>query len=191
MAEVALYYDLGSPYGYLTAMRIEAVLGREVEFRPVLLGAIFNMRGRGSWSQTPARADEIAEVERRAADYGLPPVVWPEPWPNNGLFVMRAAIVAGQMRRGKEFALAAFRAAFQEGRDLSQLTEIDRIALEVGLDAVRVVEELSNPRVKQRLVDATQDAWDAGVRGVPTILVDGVPYFGDDQLDLVARDLAG
>lgn len=98
MAEpkVALYYDLGSPYGYLTAMRIEDVLGREVEFRPVLLGAIFAMRDRGSWSQTPARDAEIAEVEGRAAAYGLPPVVWPDPWPNNGLFVMRAAIVADE-----------------------------------------------------------------------------------------------
>lgn len=189
-AHVALYYDLGSPYGYLTAMRIEQVLEREVEFRPVLLGAIFNMRGRGSWSQTPARAEEMAEVERRAAGYGLPPMVWPDPWPGNGLFVMRAAIVAGQMRRGKAFALEAFRAAFQEGRDLSQLTEIDRIAVAARLDAVRVVEELSNPKVKQALVDATQAAWDAGVRGVPTVMVDGVPYYGDDQLDLVARDLA-
>lgn len=191
MADVALYYDLGSPYGYLAAERIEGLLGREVEFRPVLLGAIFGQRGTGSWSQTPARADGIAEVERRAAEYGLPPVVWPDPWPGNGLFVMRAAIVAGQLRRGKPFAQAAYRAAFQEGRDLSKLTEIDRIATDVGLDAVRVVEELSNPKVKQALVDATAAAWDAGVRGVPTTLVDGVAYFGDDQLDLVARDLAG
>ncbi|MBJ7473171.1 MAG: DsbA family protein, partial [Solirubrobacteraceae bacterium] len=189
--QVALYYDLGSPYGYLAAERIEALLGREVEFRPVLLGAIFGKRGHGSWSLTPLRDDGIAEVERRAARYGLPPVRWPEPWPGNGLFVMRAAIVADQMRRGKAFALAAYRAAFVEGRDLSQLREIDRIATDVGLDAVRVVEELSNPRVKQKLVDATTAAWEAGVRGVPTVLVGDVPYFGDDQLDLVARDLAG
>lgn len=193
MAEpaIALYYDLGSPYGYLASERIEARLGREVEFRPVLLGAIFGMRDRGSWSQTPARADGIAEVERRAAEYGLPPVVWPDPWPGNGLFVMRAAIVAGQMRKGKAFAQAAYRAAFQEGRDLSQLTEIDRIAVDVGLDAVRLIEELTNPKVKQALVDATSAAWDAGVRGVPTTLVGDVAYFGDDQLDLVAHDLAG
>ncbi len=191
MTDVALYYDLGSPYGYLAAERIEALLGREVEFRPVLLGAIFGMRDRGSWSQTPARAEGIAEVERRAAEYGLPPVVWPDPWPGNGLFVMRAAIVAARRGRGKAFAQAAYRAAFQEGRDLSQLVEIDRVATAARLDAVRVVEELSNPKVKQALVDATAAAWDAGVRGVPTTLVDGVAYFGDDQLDLVARDLAG
>ncbi len=33
----------------------------------------------------------MAEVERRAAEYGLPPVRWPEPWPG----VLAAASEAG------------------------------------------------------------------------------------------------
>lgn len=188
--EVALYFDLGSPYGYLAAARIEELLGREVEFRPILLGGIFQQRGWGSWAQTDARAEGIGEVEARAERYGLPPVVWPDPWPGNGLFVMRAAVVADRMGRGKAFAHAAYRAAFAEGRDLSKLVEIDRVATAAGLDAVRVVEELSNPAIKQRLIDQTAAAWEAGVRGVPTTSIDGVMYFGDDQLDLVAADLA-
>ena len=93
--EVVLFYDLGSPYGYLAAARIEGLLGRAVEFRPILLGGIFQQRGWGSWAQTDARAEGIGEVETRAARYGLPPIVWPDPWPGNGLFVMRAAVVAG------------------------------------------------------------------------------------------------
>lgn len=188
--EIVLFYDLGSPYGYLAAARIEGLLGRDVEFRPILLGGIFQQRGWGSWAQTDARAEGIAEVEARAARYGLPPIVWPDPWPGNGLFVMRAAVVADRMGRGKAFAHAAYRAAFAEGRDLSQLVEIDRVATAAGLDAVRVVEELGNPAIKQRLIDQTAAAWQAGVRGVPTTSIDGVTYFGDDQLDLVAAELA-
>ena len=76
--------------------------------RPRLLGA----DGR-------ARAEGIAEVERRAAAYGLPPLVWPEPWPGNTLFAMRAATFAKQTGRTVSFALAAFRQAFAAGRDLT------------------------------------------------------------------------
>ena len=44
-----------------------AVLGSEVVWEPVLLGAIFAARGFGSWALTDARAAGIEEVERRAA----------------------------------------------------------------------------------------------------------------------------
>ena len=66
----------------------------------------------------PARAEGMAEVERRAAAYGLPPIVWPDPWPGNTLFAMRAATFAKQTGRTVSFALAAFRQAFAAGRDL-------------------------------------------------------------------------
>jgi 2-hydroxychromene-2-carboxylate isomerase len=51
----ALYFDLGSPYAYLAFARAPAVLGVEPRLEPVLLGAIFQARGPGSWSQTDAR----------------------------------------------------------------------------------------------------------------------------------------
>lgn len=115
MSRPELFYDLGSPYAYLAVERAELVLGTAPVLRPVLLGAIFAARGHGSWSQTPARADGIAEVERRAAAYGLPPVRWPTGWPPNTLKAMRAAVWAERHGRGGPFARAAFRRAFAAG----------------------------------------------------------------------------
>jgi|tagenome__1003787_1003787.scaffolds.fasta_scaffold17790688_2 2-hydroxychromene-2-carboxylate isomerase len=53
---VALYFDLGSPYAYLAVLPAEVVLGRPPDLEPVLLGAIFGLRGHRSWSQTAERA---------------------------------------------------------------------------------------------------------------------------------------
>src|SRR6185312_4320441 len=128
MADPALYYDLGSPYAYLAVERAERVLGRAPELRPVLLGAIFAARGHGSWSQTPRRAEGIAEVERRAAAYGLPPVRWPDGWPPNTLPAMRAAVWAGREGRGAAFARAAFRRAFVAGADLEDVALLAAVA---------------------------------------------------------------
>ena len=63
--------DLASPYAYLAVARAASVLGSEPVLRPVLAGAIFGYRGRGSWALTPERAAGEAEIERRAAAYGL------------------------------------------------------------------------------------------------------------------------
>lgn len=56
----AFYYDLGSPYAWLTAERI-----RGATWIPVLLGGIFHATGRSSWARTGRRAAGIAEIERR------------------------------------------------------------------------------------------------------------------------------
>ena len=104
MDAATLYYDLGSPYAYLAVARCERVLGR-VTLQPVLVGAIFAHRGWGSWGVTDERDRNVAEVQRRAAAYGLPAVRWPAGWPNNTLSAMRMAVwallvVAPPMRSG-------------------------------------------------------------------------------------------
>ena len=75
------YYDLGSPYSYLAAERINALLPVVPVWQPVLLGAIYKATGGGSWSVTADRTAGMAEVERRAAARSLPELRWPEPWP--------------------------------------------------------------------------------------------------------------
>ena len=117
------YFDLGSPYAYLTAERISGLFTEaeleQPEWQPILLGGLFKRFGRDSWANGPGREEGIAEVERRAAAYGLPPIVWPEPWPGNTLIAMRVATFAKQTGRTVSFALAAFRQAFAAGRDLT------------------------------------------------------------------------
>src|SRR5881409_293348 len=74
---MVLYFDLGSPYAYLAVERAGRVLGAEPELQPVLAGAIFAHRGYGSWALTDQRAAGEVEIERRAREYGLPPIAWP------------------------------------------------------------------------------------------------------------------
>src|SRR5207249_7352935 len=112
-------FDLGSPYSYLAAERIHEVLPETPLWQPILLGALFKLLGRRSWAQTQARAEGMAEVERRARERGLPPLRWPEPWPGNTLFAMRVATFAAGIGRAVAFSLPAFRQAFVAGRDLS------------------------------------------------------------------------
>ena len=61
MTATTLFLDLGSPYAYLAAERVHSVIPGPVDFQPVLLGAIFQRRGWGSWAQTEHRAVGMAE----------------------------------------------------------------------------------------------------------------------------------
>ncbi len=188
-ARPRLLLDVGSPYAWLAAERAESVLGIEPVWEPVLAGALFAARGWGSWSLTDERAPGMAEVERRAAAYGLPPVRWPEPWPGNMLLAMRCAVAAFEAGAGRAFLLAGLRAGFVHGRDLSDPAAVADVASTAGIEAEALLAAAGSPSVKAALRERTEAAIALGVQGVPTVLVGGQAFWGDDRLEDAARAL--
>ena len=177
------YFDLGSPYAYLAAERIAAsMLPVMPVWQPVLLGGIFRATGGGSWARTEARAGGMAVVERRAAEYGLQPLRWPDPWPGDMLMAMRAATFAKQAGRAVAFALAAFRQAFAAGRDLSVADNVLIAAAACELHPRAVLKAVESRAVKDELRRATDEAVARGVVGVPTVALGDRVLHGDDRL---------
>jgi 2-hydroxychromene-2-carboxylate isomerase len=188
--EPVFYYDLGSPYAYLTAERLQRVLPVVPVWQPILLGGIWQQSGGQSWGVTGEREQGQREIERRADEYGLMPVRWPEGWPNNTLKAMRAAVFAQSIGRAVAFSLAAFRQAFAAGRDLSDVDNILIAAAACELHPNAVLKAIETQSVKDKLKEATAEAYERGVRGVPTIAVGGELYYGDDRLEDAASALA-
>jgi 2-hydroxychromene-2-carboxylate isomerase len=187
MARPVFYYDLGSPYAYLSAERISGLFTEaeleQPEWQPILLGALFKRFGRDSWGTGPARAEGMAEVERRADKYGLPPIAWPKPWPPNSLVAMRAATFAKQTGRAVSFSLAAFRQAFAAGRDLTDADNVMIAGAACELHPRALLKAVETDGVKGALREATDRAGDIGVEGVPSVVVDGEVFWGDDRLE--------
>ena len=181
------FFDLGSPYAYLAAERVNALfaaeLGEPPEWQPVLLGALFKRFSRDSWANGPGRADGLAEVERRAAARGLAPLRWPDPFPGNTLYAMRVATYAKQIGRFVAFSLAAFRQAFASGRDLTDPDNVLLAAAAAEMHPRAVTAAVERESVKRALREATERAGDLGVQGVPTVVVAGEAYWGDDRLE--------
>ena len=188
-ARPVFYYDLGSPYAYLAAERIAEVLPVAPVWQPILLGGIWKVTGGGSWSLSERRGEGMAEVERRAAEYGLQPIRWPAGWPNDTLTAMRAAIFAQKTGRATAFSLAAFRQAFAGGRDLSDTDNVLICAAACELHPRAVLKGIESRTVKDALRTATDEAIGRGVVGVPTVAVGGRLFWGDDHLEDAASEL--
>jgi 2-hydroxychromene-2-carboxylate isomerase len=185
------YYDLGSPYAWLAAERIHQVLPVVAVWQPILLGGIWQRSGGGSWARTERREQGMREIERRAAGYGLLPVKWPDPWPSNTLAAMRAAVFAQQAGRAVAFSLAAFRQAFAAGRDLAEIDNVLIAAAACELHPNAVLKGIELRSTKDRLRAATDEAYERGVRGVPTVAVGDRLFYGDDRLEAAAAELGG
>jgi 2-hydroxychromene-2-carboxylate isomerase len=189
------YYDLGSPYAYLAAERVNGLFveatGLPPVWQPILLGGLFARFGRDSWANGLDRAEGLREVERRASSYGLPPIAWPEPFPGNTLYAMRVATFAKEIGKAVSFASAAFRQAFAGGRDLTDPENVMIAAAACELHPRAVEQAASRDPIKARLREATEEAGDSGVRGVPSLLVGDEVFWGDDRIEDAIEAAAG
>ena len=196
MADAArplFFYDFYSPYSYLAAERVNSVMPVVPEWRPISFGHILKESGRRPWSFDQG-ADHDAHweaIETRAAERGLPEVKRPEGWPIDSYSVIgaRAATFAKGSGRAVAYSLALFRQVFAGGRTLDEDTVlIAGAACELHPNAL--LKGLQSRTVKDELVKATNEAYALGVRGVPTIAVDGELFWGDDRLDEAAAAVA-
>ncbi len=179
------YFGAMSPYSWFAAERIAGLLP-DARWHGVLAGAIFKANGRTSWGLTEAREEGLADCERRAAEHGLGPIRWPEPWPTSDLLVARAMVWADGIGRLQPYALAAMRLSFLEGRDLGELGSVTEAARRSGLDPDELTDGIASEAVKAKLREVNDRALAVGVFGVPTVVIGEDLYWGDDTLERAA-----
>jgi 2-hydroxychromene-2-carboxylate isomerase len=175
------YFAAMSPYSWLAAERIGELLP-PARWIPVTAAFIFKAAGRTSWGLTEERAAGMADTEARAAEHGLGPVRWPDPWPTSDVPIARAMTFADERGELQGFALAAMRLAFLEGWDLARQETILEAGRRSGIEPAELEAALGDEEIKLALRQATDGASAEGVFGVPTVIVDGELFWGDDRL---------
>ena len=191
-ARPVFLYDFYSPYAYLAAARVDEVLPVEPEWRPIAFGVLLRETGRVPWSLREGREAEMAALEARAAERGLPELRWPPGWPaeSYSLLPLRAALVAEDAGRLREFSHAAFREVFVEGRTLEDLDRVAAAGEACGLERGAIEAGIEDPELRERLRASTAAAIERGVTGIPTVMVGDELFWGDDRLEDAAAALA-
>ena len=191
------WFDFISPFGYLASLRIDDIAtrhGRTVDWRPLLLGVtVLKVMGLPAVPQTPLKGPyagrQIARYLRRhgvtlARDPAAPPM---NPLPAGRLFAwMRVHASA----LAKPLARAIFDAYWAQGRAMDDRAALREVALGAGVPAGTVDAGLGDPEAAALLRTQVDAAIAAGAFGSPFIVVDGEPFFGVDNLELLEQWLA-
>lgn len=187
----AFYLDLASPEAYLAAERVLQSLPVTAEWIPVLAR---DLPGAESWEAFRC-ADErdiaMARIETLAAERGLQPVRWPEPFPFDSAFAMRVATYAKQIGRTVAYVQAAFRQAFAGGRSLDDTDNVLIAASACEMHPASVLKGAELRSIGTRLDEATALAAERGVRDAPAVwLPTGEVFHGDAGIDEAAAAVA-
>jgi 2-hydroxychromene-2-carboxylate isomerase len=174
------YFDFISPFAYLQFHRLHELAGRvDVRMRPVLLAGLLDHWGqRGPAEIPPKRQFIYAQVRWLARRRDLA-FVNPVAHPFNPLRLLRLTLHLGVTRDVVE-RLFAF--VWQEGSIPED--EAAWRALVASLAVADADAAISRPEIKQALRTNTEAAIAAGVFGVPTLVIDGRPFWGDDATQM-------
>ncbi len=187
------WYDFASTYSYLSAMRIERIAvsqGVDVDWKPFLLGPIFQSQG---WSTSPFNLYPAKgrymwrDMQRLSEARGLT-FRQPELFPQNSLRAARVALVAAEEGWIASFTRAVYRRQFAEGADIGDVATLDAVVEsldpDLGLDSARIAARSVDPAIKMRLKAQSAEADRLGLFGAPTFRTsDGELFWGDDRLD--------
>ena len=190
--QIEFWFDFGSPASYLAWFqlpKIAAARGATIDWRPMLLGGVFQAAGNRSPAEIPSKGKWMLEdLPRWAQRYGAPYVRNPY-FPINTLTLMRGAV--GMQMRGEgeflKYLAAIFPAVWEKERNLGDPAVVAAVLEEAGFDPAAFQAMVADPAVKDKLKAVTQEAIERGVFGAPTIFVDGRMHFGQDRLDFVAE----
>ncbi len=194
MAEaLRFHFDFSSPYGYLMSEKIDELAarhGRKVQWRPILLGVIFQTTGSAPLTlQAPPKAAYYrGDFARSARFLGLP-YRMPSKFPLPTQQAARAYywLHDRDCALARDFAHAAYRALFLDDRDISAPETVLDLAAGLGVDRAVLAAALAGPELKERLKSEVEAALAAGVFGSPTVIVDGEVFFGVDRLPQIER----
>ena len=191
---IEFFYDCSSPWTYLGFESI-VKLGTELEvtinWRPVLVGAVFNAVNQSVYAQrenpVPAKWNYLLKDMRDWAHVqGLSIRFPPSIFPVNSANAMRACIVADRHGLIVPFSRRVFQAYWSEDRDISSAAVLGAIAAEIGLEPDELLAAAQSEELRTALRVNTNDLIARGGFGSPTIFVAGSDmYFGNDRIPLV------
>ena len=197
------FYDCSSPWPYFAFTCIQpiaAAAGVAIDWRPILVGGVFNAVNQQVYStreslfSDAANARKLDYFSKDLADWARLCGVtlnWPEGHPINSVKAMRGALYAQDMGLEVPYATAVFETYWgSDTPDISDDAVLGSICDRVGLSRDDFLAAIRDPAYKDRLRANTDELIDRGGFGSPTLFIDREDmYFGNDRLPLVEARL--
>ena len=185
---VDFYFDYGSPTSYLAYTQMPGVAkrtGATVNYRPILLGAVFQATGNRSPVEVAAKGKWMqGDLQHFAERYNVP-YQWNPHFPINTLALMRGATYAAREGFLVPYSDAVYKAVWADGLNMADPAVIGKVLQDAGIDAHKVIAATQEQAVKDSLKDTTQQAIERGLFGAPTFFVGERMHFGQDRLPYV------
>ena len=190
MKTIHFYLDFISPYAWLAFDALPQALegiSHRVVFKPVVFGAMLKHHGQLGPAEIPSKRDwTYRQVQWQARAQGTP-LQLPASHPFNSLALLRLATACDADGTPNRFVCdKIFRHVWCTGQEAA---DAERLA---ALNAdLKPAGDVASDAVKQQLKTHTDEAIALSLFGVPSLVVDGQVFWGNDALPMLRAYLQG
>ena len=187
LAPIQFWFSIGSTYTYLSVMRLAAAerdYAVRFDWQPFGVRAIMQELGNSPFRGKPPKLAYMwADIERRAAMYGIPACL-PAPYPLVELdLANRIAILGRNEGWCAAYAKTTYRRWFQQGHEPGTEPNMSDSLREIGQEPARVIRLARSEAIAADYASATARARDMGIFGSPSFAAGGQLFWGDDRLE--------
>ena len=195
MNDVHFYFDFISPYAWLAFKALPKSLegiSHRVHYHPVVFGAMLKHHGQLGPAEMPGKRDwTYRQVMWLAKQQGTD-LQMPASHPFNSLALLRLAVAASDNGQPNRYVVESiFKHVWCTGLEASDGERFAAFQLHLFSQANVSLKDPQSVEVKQLLQQQTQQAIDLGLFGVPSMVVNGQVFWGQDALPMLRAYLQG
>jgi 2-hydroxychromene-2-carboxylate isomerase len=195
-ATIDYFITCASPWVYLghaAARQVAARHGATLKVRPVNLGEMFKVSGQVGLADRPAvrQRYRLIELQRYAELRGKPFNLRPKHFPTNpALADQTICAILAEGGDPLDYMESVFAALWAGEQNIADETTLAFLLSAAGFASKPLLELAKSPEMVAVREQNTQDAIAADATGVPSFVLAGEPFWGQDRLDLLDHALA-
>jgi 2-hydroxychromene-2-carboxylate isomerase len=195
MREIDYYFYCASPFTYLGHNKICDLAERykvKLNYKPVNLFAIWDISGAVPPGQRPPVRQRLRliELQRLAHWRGLPIKTAPKHWPVDPALADKVVIALVMEGHDPRYFLGKVLAGvWAHDDDISDEAVLASYLSQVGLDSAPALADAKTDAIAAIREQNTRDAIAADAVGVPTYVLHGEPFWGQDRIELLEQAL--
>ena len=189
MKVIHFYFDFISPYAWLAFQALPKALegiSHRVHYHPVVFGAMLKHHGQLGPAEMPGKREwSYRQVMWLAKQQGSD-LQMPASHPFNSLALLRLAVAATDNGEPNRYVVESiFKHVWCSGLEASDAERFAALQLHLLSQAHLTLKDPQSVEVKQMLQQQTQQAIDLGLFGVPSMVVNGQIFWGQDALPML------
>ena len=185
------YFDFISPYSFLAhkqIRKIENSEGVKVIYKPVLLGGLHNLHGIKAPAFIPAKAKHMVRDCKLIAEKNNIRFKFNSYFPIRSLNLMRGVLVAEEDNIKKYYIDSIFNTIWQDGLNMNDAIVIQKILQNLNINPKTFSLRTTSSLIKDLLRKKTNDAYEKGVFGAPTFVVNNKIFWGQDRIEFALKE---
>lgn len=194
-SDIEYYFGLSSPWSYMGLRRLREFAtrsGSRIHYRPINVPMLFEATGTLPLPQRPkARQDyRMVELERWRNHLGVTLNLEPKFFPVSDVFANRVVTAVGEKGIDVgDLCEALHQCVWVRDLNIDDEEVVKGVLSDAGLQADDIIADAKSPEIEAVMDDFTKQAIERGVFGMPSYVIEGEPFWGQDRLELVAKKL--